>query len=143
MKQKFVEAHMRTAYIYARLSSAKRKKVGCLVVKDNQPISIGYNGMPEGWDNNCEDDNGNTKPEVRHAEANAISKLAKSTESSIGASFFITCAPCIECAKFLADLQLDTVYYNEEYNNSKNLDGVAHLKQCNVNVIKTNIQIEQ
>ena len=98
MKQKFIDAYMDVAERFARLSSAKRLNVGAIVVKDDRIISIGYNGMPTGWDNCCEDSNNKSKPEVLHAESNAIAKLAKSGESGLGASIFITHSPCIECA---------------------------------------------
>ena len=95
---------MATAKIFAELSHARRLHVGAIVVKDDRIISIGYNGMPAGWDNNCEDEINNelkTKPEVLHAESNAIAKLAKSSESGLGADIFITHAPCMECAKLI------------------------------------------
>ena len=105
MKPKHQLAHMRAAHIYAELSSARRLKVGALIVKDDRIISIGYNGQPSGWDNNCEveleDGSLKTKPTVLHAEMNAISKLAKSSESGDGSSIFITHAPCMDCAKLI------------------------------------------
>ena len=110
MKKKWIDAFMDTAERFAQLSSAKRLKVGAVVVKDNRIISIGYNGTPAGWDNCCEediyDDNGDwlknqTKAEVIHAEANAIAKLARDGESGLGADIFITHAPCVQCAKMI------------------------------------------
>ena len=104
MKEKYIKAHMAVAKTYALLSSAKRLQVGCIVVKDNRIISIGYNGMPTGWDNTCEDviDTGNdgtpilkSKPEVLHAETNAIAKLASTNESGKDASLFVTHQPWI------------------------------------------------
>ena len=100
---------MKTAEIFADLSHARRLHVGAIVVKDDRVISIGYNGMPAGWDNNCEDviqhsddtTSLKTKPEVLHAETNAIAKLAKSNESGLGATMFITHAPCLDCAKLI------------------------------------------
>jgi dCMP deaminase len=136
MKQKFIEAYMKTAETFAELSSARRLHVGALVVKDDRIISIGYNGMPSGWDNNCEDeighvldDNGyivetrlKTKPEVLHAETNAIAKLAKSTESGNGATMFITHAPCLDCAKLIYQSGISSVLYRNSYRDTAGLD---------------------
>ncbi len=99
MKQEVKASFMKVAYIFSELSKAKRLKVGAIAVKDDRILSIGYNGTPSGFDNSCEDENGNTKIEVLHAEANCIAKLAKSNESSEGAIIFVTHSPCIECAK--------------------------------------------
>ena len=110
MKEKFVSAYMDVAERFAELSSARRLHVGAIVVKDDRIISIGYNGMPSGWDNNCEFEYKNpqtkiteliTRPEVLHAETNCIAKLAKSNESGMGATMFITHAPCLDCAKLI------------------------------------------
>jgi len=142
MKQKFVDAHMAAAEVYSRLSTAKRLQVGCVVVKDNTIIGIGYNGMPSGWDNNCEDEiiveedekfikGLKTKPEVLHAETNALAKIAKSTNSSDGAAMFITHAPCIDCAKLVYQSGINSVYYRNSY---KNTDGIDFLNKCNVEV---------
>ena len=142
MKQKFVDAHMAAAEVYSRLSSAIRLKVGCVVVKDNTIIGIGYNGMPSGWDNNCEDEiileedekfikGLKTKPEVLHAETNALAKIAKSTNSSDGASMFITHAPCIDCAKLVYQSGINSVYYRNSY---KNTEGLDFLKKCNIKI---------
>lgn len=124
MKSKYLKAHMATAFEYAKLSHCQRRKVGCVFVKDDRIISIGYNGSPPGWDNVCEDENNNTKPEIIHAEANAIAKLAKTTESGEGSTVFITLAPCLNCAKQLAAMDVAEVYYGEKY---RNTDGVEHL----------------
>lgn len=138
MKQKWIDAFMDTAERFAQLSSAKRLKVGSVVVKDNRIISIGYNGTPSGWDNNCEemqyDDNGDelglkTKAEVIHAEANAIAKLASSSESGKGADIFITHAPCIECAKMIYGAGIKNVWYRNSY---RNTDGVDFLEKCEI-----------
>ena len=96
MKKKFIDAYMDVAERFAQLSSATRLQVGSIVVKDDRIISIGYNGMPSGWDNVCEHE-GKTRPEVLHAEANAVSKLARSPESAENASIFITHSPCMDC----------------------------------------------
>jgi dCMP deaminase len=142
MKQKFVDAHMDAAEVYSRLSTAKRLQVGCVVVKDNTIIGIGYNGMPSGWDNNCEEEiiveedekfikGLKTKPEVLHAETNALAKIAKSTNSSDGASMFITHAPCIDCAKLVYQSGINSVYYRNSY---KNTEGLDFLKKCNIKI---------
>ena len=114
MQDKWVQAYMDTASRFAELSSAQRLKVGACVVKDHRIISIGYNGMPAGWDNTCEED-GKTKEEVIHAEANAIIKLARDGEGGNDASLFCTHAPCIECAKLIAGAGIKEVYYREQY----------------------------
>jgi dCMP deaminase len=124
MKEKFKQAYMQTAQTFAELSHARRLKVGCIIVKDDRIISIGYNGMPAGWDNNCEHElkwpNGEmrfleTKAEVLHAESNAIAKLARSVESGEGASLFVTHSPCVECAKLIYQSGIKRVYYRTQY----------------------------
>jgi len=149
MKQKFIDAYMEVAKTFANLSSAKRLQVGAIVVKDDRIISIGYNGMPSGWDNVCEEccDGGGpigagcyhdhctgpkTKPEVLHAESNAIAKLAKSPESGDGASIFITHSPCIDCAKLIYQSGITTVYYEESYRSTQ---GIDFLNKSGVEVI--------
>ena len=124
---------MKTAQTFADLSHAKRLHVGAIVVKDDRIISIGYNGMPAGWDNNCEDvlEDGSlkTKPEVLHAESNAIAKLAKSNDSGAGADLFVTHAPCIECAKLIYQSGISRVVYGAQY---RSHDGVEFLKASGV-----------
>ena len=155
LPSKFANAHMKAAEVYSQLSSAKRLKVGCVVIKDNTIIGIGYNGMPSGWTNDCEnkvyanawsvdnevweyqeEDSGHpynlkTKPEVLHAETNALAKIARSTNSSDGASMFITHAPCLDCAKLVYQSGIKSVYYRNSY---KNTDGIDFLNKCNVEV---------
>ena len=141
MKQKFVDAYMDVAERFAQLSSATRLQVGAIVVKDDRIISIGYNGMPTGWDNCCEEiihDGGGSgvlksKPEVLHAESNAIAKLARSPESGEGATIFITHAPCIDCAKLIYQSGIATVYYKNDYRSTQGLD---FLKKSNVWTVK-------
>ena len=109
---------MKIAEVTATLSYAKRLNVGAVIVKENQILATGYNGMPSGWENVCEhvvDDQMVTKPEVLHAETNAIAKVAQSTESSKDATLFCTHAPCIECAKLIYQSGINTVYYKDEY----------------------------
>jgi dCMP deaminase len=131
MRQKFIDAYMDVAKRFAQLSSAKRLQVGAIIVKDDRIISIGYNGMPAGWTNECEDGEGLTKPEVIHAEANAIAKLAKSSESGDGATMFLTHAPCIHCAKQIYTAGIKQVYFGIPYRDES---GIAFLLKCGVNV---------
>jgi dCMP deaminase len=141
MKEKFKRAYMQTAQTFAKLSSARRLHVGAIVVKDDRIISIGYNGMPAGWDNNCEDetryeDGGvilKTKPEVLHAETNAIAKLARSNESGLGADIFVTHAPCLDCAKLIYQSGIRAVYYDKDY---RDITGLEFLKKSGVAVEK-------
>ena len=168
MKPKLIEAYMKTAETFAGLSHARRLHVGAIVVKDDRIISIGYNGMPSGWDNNCENkeymDQGaggwlnpdeieerwphseqqypkesnvwrryslKTKPEVLHAETNAIAKLAKSTESGLGATLFVTHAPCLDCAKLVYQSGINSVFYRNSYRSE---DGIQFLEKAGVKV---------
>lgn len=147
MKKKWVDAYMDTAQRFAQLSTAKRLQVGSIIVKDNRIISIGYNGMPYGWSNECEveetymhqDAPGDdyrevrtgiliTKPEVIHAEANAISKLARDGESGKDAILFCTHAPCIHCAKLIYGAGIREVYYDEVYRDIKGLEFLTKAK---------------
>jgi dCMP deaminase len=135
MKTKYKLAHMQAAHLYANLSTARRLKVGALVVKDDRIISIGYNGMPTGWDNNCEyeleDGNIKTKPEVLHAETNALAKLARSTESGLDADLFVTHSPCLDCAKLIYQSGIRRVYYALAYRDDS---GISFLKNSGVEV---------
>jgi len=129
LKPKFEKMYMEIAETVSKMSYAKRLQVGAIVVKDNRIISIGYNGTPSGWDNNCEDENNKTKPEVIHAEANSIMKLASSNESGKGSVMFLTHAPCIDCAKLIYGSGITQVYYKHKY---RDQSGVEFLKKCNV-----------
>tara|TARA_B110000503_G_C6866082_1_gene296764 strand:+ start:161 stop:553 length:393 start_codon:yes stop_codon:yes gene_type:complete len=122
---------MQAAHVYAKCSTALRLNVGALIVKDDRIISIGYNGMPSGWDNVCEDSNNKSRPEVLHAESNAIAKLAKSSESGNGSAIFITHSPCLDCAKMIYQSGIKQVYYSNEY---RSTDGVDFLNKCNITV---------
>lgn len=133
MKEKFIQAHMKVAYVYAALSSCERRKVGCVIVKDNSIIAIGYNGTPAGEDNCCEDEHGSTLPITIHAEDNCLRKLTGSTNNAMGASAFITLCPCILCAPRLIDAGITHVYYSEVYHNE---DGLQHLEKNGVKVTK-------
>jgi dCMP deaminase len=139
-QEKLDKTYLVMAHTWSLLSTAKRKKVGCLIVKDGAIISDGYNGTPSGFNNNCEmrnsftaiqkgDEEIITKPEVLHAESNAITKLAKSTQSSIGATAYITISPCIECAKLIIQAAIKRVVYGEIY---RNRDGLDLLTQAGV-----------
>ena len=128
MKNKFKQYFAKIAQETAKLSTAKRLKVGCVIVRDNRILSVGYNGTPSGWDNECENvikwPNGDikfltTKPEVLHAEANALMKLCQSTESSQSATLFVTHTPCIECAKLIYQAGISKVYYINDYDATK------------------------
>lgn len=106
---------MEVSQIFANLSKATKLKVGAIAVKNDRILSIGYNGTPSGFDNRCEDEHGDTKIEVLHAEANCLAKLARCTESSEGAIMFVTHSPCVECAKQIYAAGIIAVYYNTEY----------------------------
>ena len=131
--QKFDRSYLRMAEIWAENSYCKRRKVGALIVKDNMIISDGYNGTPSGFENICEDENGVTKPYVLHAEANAITKVAKSGNSSDGATLYVTAAPCIECSKLIIQAGIKRVVYEDEYRLE---DGIKLLKRAGIEVEK-------
>jgi len=124
MKSRYIEAYMKVAYTFAELSHCKRRKVGCVIVKNDTIISIGYNGSPAGWDNCCEGEDGLTLPHIIHAEMNAVTKLTCSNESSVGSEMFITTAPCLPCATVLSEIGLTHIYYAECY---KGTEGLEHL----------------
>jgi dCMP deaminase len=140
MKTKYKLAHMRAAHLYSELSTARRLKVGALIVKDDRIISIGYNGMPSGWDNNCEyaqeDGALKTKPEVLHAETNAIAKLARSSESGLDADLFVTHSPCLDCAKIIYQSGIRRVFYANAYRDTA---GVDFLQASGVEVEQVNV----
>jgi dCMP deaminase len=139
MKQKFINLYMDWAKRCAELSHARRLHVGAVIVKDDTVISYGYNGMPAGWDNNCEFEvtefqteygvgsklvktgELKTKPEVLHAESNAIAKLAKSSNSGLGADLFVTHSPCLDCAKLIYQSGIKRVYFGEQYRDDSGL----------------------
>jgi dCMP deaminase len=154
MKEKLKQAYMKTAETFAELSHARRLHVGAIVVKDDRIISIGYNGMPAGWNNDCEDriyanawsiDNNHwdyqeedgtvynlkTKSEVLHAETNAIAKLARSSDSGLGADMFITHAPCLDCAKLIYQSGIKRVWYGTQYRDST---GTEFLRKSGIEV---------
>ena len=121
------------AEVWARNSYCKRRQVGALLVKDNMIISDGYNGTPAGFENICEDENGVTKPYVLHAEANAITKVAKSGNNSCGATLYVTASPCLECSKLIIQAGIRRVVYKDEY---RLTDGVDLLRRAGIEVEK-------
>ena len=127
--------YLRMARIWAENSYCQRRQVGALVVKDKMIISDGYNGTPSGFENVCEDEQGVTKPYVLHAEANAITKLARSNNNSDGAPIYITASPCIECAKLIIQAGIKRVVYAEKYRLD---DGIRLLERANIEVIYLN-----
>ena len=133
-QSKLDEAYLDICKTWSQLSCATRKKVGCIIVKDGAIISDVYNGTPKGFDNVCEieyDGNLKTKNEVLHAESNAITKLAKSTQSSVGSTMYITISPCIECAKLIIQSGISRVVYKDFYRNN---EGIKLLKQAKIKV---------
>ncbi|HNY05094.1 MAG TPA: dCMP deaminase family protein [Candidatus Egerieousia sp.] len=125
-------SYLQMAGIWARNSYSKRRQVGSLIVKDRMIISDGYNGTPSGFENVCEDENGVTKPYVLHAEANAITKIAKSNNSSNGGTLYITASPCVECAKLIIQSGIVRVVYRDDYRLD---DGIKLLKRANIEIV--------
>ena len=131
--EKFDQRYLEMAEIWARNSYCKRRQVGAILVKDRMIISDGYNGTPSGFENQCEDESGATKPYVPHAEANAITKVAKSGNNSLGATLFVTAAPCLECAKLIIQAGIQRVVYKDEY---RLTDGIDLLRRAGIEVEK-------
>ena len=125
----FDKQYLRMANIWAQNSYCDRRKVGALIVKDRMIISDGFNGTPTGFENVCEDESGATKPYVLHAEANAITKVAKTNQSSQGSTLYITASPCMECAKLIIQAGISRVVYSEKYRNE---DGILLLQRANI-----------
>ncbi len=124
--------YLEMAKIWAQNSYCKRRQVGALIVKGKMIISDGYNGTPAGFENNCEDENDKTKPYVLHAEANAITKVAKSNNSSEGATLYITTSPCMECSKLIIQAGIIRVVYSQQYHST---DGLDLLKRAKIEVV--------
>lgn len=133
MKKKWKRAFMKCAYTFAECSSAERLKVGCILVKDNKIISIGYNGTPDGWDNKCEDEKNTTYPYVLHAESNCLMKLARTSGNAKGSSMFVTHSPCYECSKLIYQAGIKKLYFSECY---RNMDGIDFLEKCEIKIIR-------
>ena len=131
MKSKFDSRYLEMASIWAKNSYCKRRQVGALIVKDSMIISDGYNGTPSGFENICEDESGVTKPYVLHAEANALTKVAKSGNSSLGATLYVTASPCMECAKLIIQSGIKRVVYKDEY---RITDGIDLLRRAGIEV---------
>ena len=129
--------YLKMAKIWSENSYCKRRQVGALLVKDRMIISDGYNGTPAGFENNCEDENNKTKPYVLHAEANAITKVAKSGNSSDGATLYVTSSPCLECAKLIIQAGIKRVVFADAY---RLQDGIQLLEQANIEVIQVEIK---
>jgi dCMP deaminase len=136
-QMQFDRRYLEMARIWAANSNCKRRQVGALIVKNKMIISDGYNGTPSGFENICEDDDYRTKPYVLHAEANAITKVAKSSNSSEGATLYITTSPCLECAKLIIQSGIVRVVFSDKYHNE---DGLALLKRANIEVVHLNIE---
>ncbi len=132
-QNKIDRLYMRMARTWAENSYCERRKVGALLVKNQMIISDGYNGTPSGFENKCEDENNTSKPYVLHAEANAISKVARSNNSSDGATLYVTASPCMECSKLIIQAGIRRVVYGEEY---RIMDGVELLRRAGVEVEK-------
>ena len=131
--EKFDRSYIEMASVWAKNSYCKRRPVGALLVRDKMIISDGYNGTPSGFENVCEDENGITKPYVLHAEANAITKVAKSGNSSDGSTLYVTASPCIECAKLIIQAGIRRVVYRDEY---RLTDGIDLLRRAGIEVEK-------
>jgi dCMP deaminase len=128
----FDKRYLQMAKIWAENSYCNRRKVGALIVKDRMIISDGYNGTPSGFENNCEDEDNKTKPYVLHAEANAITKVAKSNQSSQGATLYVTSSPCLECAKLIIQSGITRVVFSEIY---RVQDGINLLERAGIDVL--------
>ena len=124
--------YLEMAQVWAQNSYCQRRQVGALIVKEKMIISDGYNGTPSGFENVCEDESGKTKAYVLHAEANAITKVAKSNNSSAGATLYVTSSPCVECAKLIIQAGIKRVVYCDEYHT---LDGIELLKRANIEIV--------
>ena len=131
-KQKMLDRrYLRMAHIWAENSYCVRRKVGAIIVKDSMIISDGFNGTPSGFENVCEDENGVTKPYVLHAEANAITKVARSNNSSLDATLYVTAAPCLECSKLIIQAGIRRVVFSELY---RLCDGLELLRRAGIEV---------
>ncbi len=136
-QNKFDKSYLEMAFVWAKNSYCERRKVGALIVKDRMIISDGYNGTPAGFENICEEENNTTKPYVLHAEANAITKVAKSNNSSDGATLYVTDSPCMECSKLIIQSGIKRVVYAREY---RITDGLDLLKRAGIELVKLNFE---
>ncbi len=131
-QEQFDRRYLELARIWAENSYCQRRKVGALIVKEKMIISDGYNGTPAGFENVCEDETGKTKPYVLHAEANAITKVAKSNNSSEGATLYVTSSPCMECSKLIIQSGIRRVVYSDKY---RNMEGLEILRRANIELV--------
>jgi dCMP deaminase len=131
-QEQFDRSYLEMAAVWAKNSYCKRRQVGALLVKDRMIISDGYNGTPAGFENICEDEEGHTKPYVLHAEANAITKVAKSGNNSKGATMYVTTAPCLECAKLIIQAGITRLVYKDDYRIS---DGIDLLRRAGIEIV--------
>jgi len=138
-QQKLDKRYLRMAHIWAENSYCERRKVGAIIVKDKMIISDGYNGTPSGFENICEEDNNTTKPYVLHAEANAITKVAKSNNSSDGATLYVTTSPCMECSKLIIQAGIKRVVFDEKY---RIVDGLEVLERAGIELINLELKTE-
>ena len=138
-QRKYDKLYMDLAIRIADMSHDTDKKVGSIVVKENNILAFGFNGMPSGMPNECKEQDGSTKREVIHAESNAIAKLAKSNESGEGADLFVTHSPCMECAKLIFQSGIQRVYYGEEY---RSMDGINFLTASKITVIQSLLRLD-
>lgn len=137
LKNKFVFAHAKAARVYAELSYCERLKVGAVIVKNNTPISIGYNGMPSGEPNVCELPDGTTNPRVRHAEINALRKLIRSHESAVGSTMFLTDSPCANCAIEIFESGVTSVVFERAY---RDMSGIHQLTEKGIKVYQVDVE---
>jgi dCMP deaminase len=135
-QDKIDSLYLRMAKVWSENSHCNRNKVGCLIVKDRQIISDGYNGTPSGFSNECEDCNNNTLPTVLHAEANAITKIAKSTNSAEGSTLYVTLSPCFDCAKLIIQAGIKRIVYSETY---RNTDSFKLFEEAGIEIKKINV----
>ncbi|MFW5655974.1 MAG: deoxycytidylate deaminase [Bacteroidota bacterium] len=135
-QRQFDLRYLKMARIWAQNSYCVRRQVGALIVKEKMIISDGYNGTPAGFENICEDENNKTKPYVLHAEANAITKVAKSNNSSENATLYVTCSPCMECSKLIIQSGIRRVVYFDDYHNS---DGLSLLKRAGIELVRIDL----
>lgn len=138
-QNQFDRRYLEMAQIWSQNSYCKRRQVGALIVRSRMIISDGYNGTPAGFENNCEDDDFKTKPYVLHAEANAITKVAKSNNSSEGATLYVTTSPCLECSKLIIQSGIKRVVFSQKYRNE---DGLRILERANIQVVHINLDTE-
>lgn len=135
-QRRYNNLYIELVFSVASMSHCATRKVGAIIVKDNRVLSSGWNGMPAGWNNKCEDWHGNTKPEVLHAELNMIAKIGRSNDSAEGGVVYVTYLPCIECTKILYQSGISAVYYSEYKGGDHNTNGIKFLRKCRIPVVR-------